>query len=980
MIICSLTSQNSTKPATPLLTQTVNLKTTVGATAFAGFTASTGGLSLDHDILNWSWVADNLINWSWSAESIPLHGPWSVGTGGQFSSLALDSQRNPVISYYDDIQRALMVMHCGNVICSSVNTAVAVDNTIGNTFYTSLKLDSAGNPVISYYDERNADLKLARCGNPTCSSGNTVVTLDSAGSVGQFSSLVLDSSGNPVISYYDATNQDLKVVHCGNATCTAGGTIWTVDGTGNVGQFSSLALNSSGYPIISYYDATNQDLKLVYCGNTTCTAGGGWQTVDSTGNVGQHTSLKLDSSGNPVISYYDQTNRSLKLVKCGNPTCSSGNTIQFVDRNAADVGWYTSLALDSKDNPVISYYDPTNRDVKLARCGNPTCSSGNTLQTLDSAGNVGDHPSLALDSQGNAFVSYWDGSNRKLKLARGSRGVVAPTGGAVSVWGDNTYGQLNMPAGLSGISKIATGYRHTLALKGDGTVVAWGYNAYGQSTVPAGLTGVIALAAGDRHSLALKGDGTVVAWGENSLGQGTVPAGLNNVVAIAVGAFHNLALKGDGTVVAWGSNNAGESTVPAGLNNVAAIAAGSGFSVALKRDGTVLAWGDNTYSQRNVPAGLSGIKAIAAGRLHTLALKGDNTVVAWGYTCCYQIAVPAGLSGVSALAGGGYHSIVLKSDGTVVSWGDNSATQRNLPAGLGGVAALSAGGFHTVLLSQEGGFQGLDAVGAAMASTTDVTATLLPVIEEAPPAVVDPASLTQRIFLPLVNHAGAAASGVDTVATATQPAVMADRTGITATLPVTETMMVTPSPLTTTMTNTVVTETVPVSVPVPAVVTATMAISSQSAITTQTVVEPTAVTTTLPVTTAATAVGSELASNAPVTASVALTVETAPVVTATMAISSQNAITTPAVVEPIAVTTTQSDTAGAVNAAADVASGAPITDTAAQDQQLFLPFISNAGDLAGTALGSLDNTTLLTIGLLILIGGILWVRQRRIQR
>ena len=47
-----------------------------------------------------------------------------------------------------------------------------------------------------------------------------------------------------------------------------------------------------------------------------------------------------------------------------------------------------------------------------------------------------------------------------------------------------------------------------------GTVVAWGENTYGQRTVPAGLDGVVAIAAGAGHALALKNDGTIVAWGE----------------------------------------------------------------------------------------------------------------------------------------------------------------------------------------------------------------------------------------------------------------------------------------------------------------------------------------------------------------------------------------------------------------------------------------------------------------------------------
>ena len=39
---------------------------------------------------------------------------------------------------------------------------------------------------------------------------------------------------------------------------------------------------------------------------------------------------------------------------------------------------------------------------------------------------------------------------------------------------------------------------------GTGTVVAWGSDSSGQATIPAGLTGVTAIAAGLRHNLALK--------------------------------------------------------------------------------------------------------------------------------------------------------------------------------------------------------------------------------------------------------------------------------------------------------------------------------------------------------------------------------------------------------------------------------------------------------------------------------------------
>jgi Regulator of chromosome condensation (RCC1) repeat/PASTA domain len=104
-----------------------------------------------------------------------------------------------------------------------------------------------------------------------------------------------------------------------------------------------------------------------------------------------------------------------------------------------------------------------------------------------------------------------------------------------------------VPSGLSGVTAVAAGYYHSLALKSDGTVVVWGCGQvydYGQCTVPSGLSGVTAVGGGYSHSLALKSDGTVVTWGCGNYdsGQCDVPSGLARVSAVAAGFYHSLAL------------------------------------------------------------------------------------------------------------------------------------------------------------------------------------------------------------------------------------------------------------------------------------------------------------------------------------------------------------------------------------------------------------------------------------------------------
>ena len=186
------------------------------------------------------------------------------------------------------------------------------------------------------------------------------------------------------------------------------------------------------------------------------------------------------------------------------------------------------------------------------------------------------------------FDSGWSSETAFVEVAAGDGHTVARrSDGSVVAWGDNQYGQCDVPALPAGLTyvEVAAGVYHTVARRSDGSVVAWGLYQ-GQYNVPALSAGLIyvEVKAGGWYTLARRSDGSVVAWGDNGYGQCNVPvlpAGLT-YVEVAAGTFHALARRSDGSVVAWGDNYNGQCDVPVlpvGLTYVE-IAAGDAHSVA----------------------------------------------------------------------------------------------------------------------------------------------------------------------------------------------------------------------------------------------------------------------------------------------------------------------------------------------------------------------------------------------------------------
>ena len=315
-------------------------------------------------------------------------------------------------------------------------------------------------------------------------------------------------------------------------------------------------------------------------------------------------------------------------------------------------------------------------------------NNGLWLWGNNSFGQLGDN---TIANKSSPVQTIAGGTNWKQVSAGVSQTVAIKTDGTLWSWGNNALGQLgdntvfNKSSPVQTITggtnwkQVACGYRHTAAIKTDGTLWSWGLNIYGQlgdntvvmksspvQTITGG-TNWKQVSTGGHHTAAIKTDGTLWSWGFNiygQLGDNTVVmksspvqtvAGGTNWKQVSTGGYHTAAIKTDGTIWTWGNNSyghLGDNTVVmksspvqtiAGGTNWKQVSAGVSQTVAIKTDGTLWTWGnnsyghlgDNTLTQRSSPvqtiAGGTNWKQVACGYRHTAAIKTDGTLWSWGF-------------------------------------------------------------------------------------------------------------------------------------------------------------------------------------------------------------------------------------------------------------------------------------------------------------------------------------------------------------
>jgi hypothetical protein len=349
----------------------------------------------------------------------------ATGAVGKYTSIAVDATNSPHISYYDATNRDLK-----SVWKSGIWYAGPVQQTGNVGEYTSIAVTST--PIltfISYYDGGNDRLNLAHQETAGATAPYTSEQLPVSVRLLARSSLALNlPSVTPIIAFFDVNDRTLKL-----ALFDRGGTFsspplsypkWGVEAVAtaptNVEDLA-LVLDAGSNPHIAYIEQSGITAVLKYAHKTCAAAGclsqistmqqtgvGPWsnETVTGTGPVGTSVALALDpATRSPLIAFY--SGGQLKYATKSGTSWS----VETVDASA-DVGKYVSIALATNGDPNLVYYDATNGDLKRA-----VKSAGTwTVTTLDGAGaDVGQYTSAAIGPDNILRVSYYDVTNADLK-------------------------------------------------------------------------------------------------------------------------------------------------------------------------------------------------------------------------------------------------------------------------------------------------------------------------------------------------------------------------------------------------------------------------------------------------------------------------------------------------------------------------------------------------------------------------------------
>ncbi len=297
---------------------------------------------------------------------------------------------------------------------------------------------------------------------------------------------------------------------------------------------------------------------------------------------------------------------------------------------------------------------------------------------------------------------------------------------------------VTLPAGAGPVTQVAAGSEFSLAVTASGQLYAFGENFYGQLgnaktngeykanptptlvTLPGATGGVTQVAAGTFHGLAVTSSGQLYAFGANGDGQlgneqgveefaranptptlVTLPGATGSVTQIAAGNSQSLAATSTGQLYAFGGNNYGQLgiatnsgtgtanptptpvTLPGANGGVTQLSAGAFSSLVVTSSGQLYGFGSNFFGQLGTttnnlvetPNPTPALAALPAGTTIDTVARGPEAFQTLALVADLSVSTGSLPEGAVGLA---YSASAQASGGT----GPYTWSATGLPAGL----------------------------------------------------------------------------------------------------------------------------------------------------------------------------------------------------------------------------------------------------------------------------------------------------------
>lgn len=234
---------------------------------------------------------------------------------------------------------------------------------------------------------------------------------------GYYPSVAFGVDGLPIIASASGPSGaiHLRVMHCADMSCSRTPTTTDYDtDVASTGFYSSIVVNpSDGLALVTFYDETNTSLKVLHCNDTACTDGV-VTTLESGTSAGRFgSSVAVGADGLGLVAYYKFDTKDLKVAHCSNAACTT-STKTVVD-STGDVGGWNSMEIGTDGFGLISYYDGTGKDLKVAHCTNTDCSTSTTA-SVSTTNDVGYATSLAIGIDGLGIIAHVDMTNLSVQV------------------------------------------------------------------------------------------------------------------------------------------------------------------------------------------------------------------------------------------------------------------------------------------------------------------------------------------------------------------------------------------------------------------------------------------------------------------------------------------------------------------------------------------------------------------------------------